>query len=108
MSALAALDVVGLRDRAAHKPSELSGGQQQRVAVARAPVTGPALVLAGEPTGNLDHASTAEVLAVFDRLHAQGRTIVVLTHGDEVAARAERVVRVSDGRIVGDDRLVPA
>ena len=106
--ALAALEMVGLAERAGHKPSELSGGQQQRVAVARALVTGPALVLADEPTGNLDHHSTHDLLAVFDRLHAQGRTIVVITHEDEVAARAERVVRVSDGRIVGDDRLVPA
>ncbi|MDQ0379112.1 ABC-type lipoprotein export system ATPase subunit [Amycolatopsis thermophila] len=71
-------------------------------------MTAPALVLADEPTGNLDRGSTSDVLAVFDRLHARGRTIVVITHEDEVAARAERVVRVSDGRIAGDDRLVPA
>ncbi|HET9138683.1 ABC transporter ATP-binding protein [Actinophytocola sp.] len=100
--ALAALDLVGLSDRAGHQPSQLSGGQQQRVAVARALVNAPALVLADEPTGNLDSESTAEVLAVFDRLNALGRTIVVITHEDDVARHAERVVRVSDGRIVAD------
>ncbi|HWD05361.1 MAG TPA: ABC transporter ATP-binding protein [Amycolatopsis sp.] len=101
--AVAALDMVGLTGRAKHLPSELSGGQQQRVAVARALVTGPALLLADEPTGNLDHASTEDVLGVFDRLNAQGRTIVVITHEDEVARHAHRVVRVSDGRIVADE-----
>jgi putative ABC transport system ATP-binding protein len=100
--ALAALELVGLTDRAGHLPSELSGGQQQRVAVARALVNSPALVLADEPTGNLDSASTSDVLAVFGRLNAQGRTIVVITHEDEVARHAARVVRVSDGRIVSD------
>ncbi|MGH8918645.1 MAG: ABC transporter ATP-binding protein, partial [Actinomycetes bacterium] len=84
--ALAALELVGLSDRAKHLPNELSGGQQQRAAVARALVTGPALLLADEPTGNLDRASTADVLGVFDRINAQGRTIVVITHEDEVAA----------------------
>ncbi|MFI5605834.1 ABC transporter ATP-binding protein [Amycolatopsis sp. NPDC051903] len=101
--ALAALEMVGLTERAKHLPSELSGGQQQRVAVARALVTGPALLLADEPTGNLDRASTDDVLGVFDRLNAQGRTIVVITHEDEVAEHAHRVVRVSDGRIVSDE-----
>ncbi|MEV0065500.1 ABC transporter ATP-binding protein [Amycolatopsis sp. NPDC050768] len=102
--ALAALEMVGLTERAKHLPSELSGGQQQRVAVARALVTGPALLLADEPTGNLDRASTEDVLGVFDRLNALGRTIVVITHEDEVAEHAHRVVRVSDGRIVADER----
>ena len=102
--ALAALEMVGLSDRAKHLPNELSGGQQQRVAVARALVTGPAMLLADEPTGNLDRTSTEDVLGVFDRLNALGRTVVMITHEDEVAAHAHRVVRVSDGRIVSDIR----
>ncbi|GAA1035005.1 MULTISPECIES: ABC transporter ATP-binding protein [Amycolatopsis] len=101
--ALAALEMVGLTDRAKHLPNELSGGQQQRVAVARALVGGPAMLLADEPTGNLDHASTVDVLGVFDRLNALGRTVVVITHEDEVARHAHRVVRVSDGQIVSDE-----
>ncbi|HEV7978308.1 ABC transporter ATP-binding protein [Amycolatopsis sp.] len=101
---LAALEMVGLSDRAKHLPNELSGGQQQRVAVARALVTGPAMLLADEPTGNLDRASTTDVLGVFDRLNALGRTVVMITHEDEVAAHAHRVIRVDDGLIVADDR----
>ncbi|MDD7967408.1 ABC transporter ATP-binding protein [Actinomycetospora lemnae] len=97
--AQAALSLVGLQGREDHRPNQLSGGQQQRVAVARALVTTPALLLADEPTGNLDSASTADVLGLFDRLHAAGRTIVLITHDDEVAERAERVVVVSDGRL---------
>jgi putative ABC transport system ATP-binding protein len=102
--ALAALEMVGLSDRAKHLPNELSGGQQQRVAVARALVTGPAMLLADEPTGNLDRTSTTEVLGVFDRLNALGRTVVMITHEDEVAEHAHRVIRVDDGLIVRDDR----
>lgn len=100
--AMAALDVVGLGDRTANRPGELSGGQQQRVAVARALVTEPRLILADEPTGNLDSASTADVLDFFDRLHAHGRTIVLITHEHDVAARAERTLVIRDGRIVDD------
>jgi putative ABC transport system ATP-binding protein len=102
--AQAALELVGLTDRADHLPSELSGGQQQRAAIARALVTAPALLLADEPSGTLDSASTAEVLGILDRLHAAGRTIVLITHEDEVASHASRVVRVVDGRIVADAR----
>nr|WP_281288933.1 ABC transporter ATP-binding protein [Actinomadura syzygii] len=105
--ARAALRLVGLGERVGHEPNELSGGQQQRVAVARALVTAPALLLADEPTGNLDTASTAEVLAILDRLNAQGRTVVVITHETEVAAHAKRTLRLVDGRIVEDVRNAP-
>ena len=97
--ALDALARVGLADRAHHKPGQLSGGQQQRAAIARALVTDPALILADEPTGNLDSVSTADVLALLDELHAAGRTIVLITLEAVVAARADRIVRVFDGRI---------
>jgi putative ABC transport system ATP-binding protein len=100
--AAAALRGVGMGDRTEHSSNELSGGQQQRVAIARAIVTNPALVLADEPTGNLDSRSTEEVLAIFERLHHSGRTVVMITHEDEVATRAERLIRLADGRLVGD------
>jgi putative ABC transport system ATP-binding protein len=98
----AALAQVGLSDRAGHKPNQLSGGQQQRVAVARALVTAPSLLLADEPTGNLDSRSTADILDLFDRLHGSGRTIILITHEDEVAERAGRVIRLRDGDVVSD------
>ena len=104
--ALDALDRVGLADRVGHRPGELSGGQQQRVAVARALVTDPALILADEPTGNLDSVATEDALALFDELHAQGRTIVLITHEIEVAERARRIVRVRDGWIQSDGHRV--
>jgi putative ABC transport system ATP-binding protein len=97
-----ALATVGLSDRLDHTPNQLSGGQQQRVALARAIVTDPAIVLADEPTGALDSRSTAEVLEMFDALYAQGRTVIVITHEDEVARHARRVIRLRDGRILSD------
>jgi putative ABC transport system ATP-binding protein len=100
--ALAALEQVGLADRVGHEPNALSGGQQQRVALARALVTAPALLLADEPTGNLDTASTAEVLRILDRLAAAGRTIVLITHERDVARHARRIIRLVDGRVVED------
>ena len=100
--AAAALTSVGLADRAHHKPSELSGGQQQRVAIARALVTDPAILLADEPTGNLDTKSSEEVMGLFHDLHRQGRTIVLVTHEADIARHAERVVRLRDGVIVAE------
>ncbi len=100
--ALAALNVVGLGDRISHEPTELSGGQQQRVAVARALSTRPALLLADEPTGALDSKSTHDLLDLFDQINAAGRTVVVITHEDDVAARAKRIVRMRDGKIISD------
>jgi len=100
--AITALERVGLGDRVDNRPGELSGGQQQRVAVARALVTEPAMILADEPTGNLDSKSTADVLGLLDELHGAGRTIVLITHEHEVAARAERNLVIHDGQIVSD------
>ncbi|GFO63586.1 ABC transporter ATP-binding protein [Geomonas paludis] len=97
--ALALLAQVGLADKAGSKPSQLSGGQQQRVAIARALVNDPALLLMDEPTGNLDSASEAEVLEILRKLHVQGKTVVVVTHNNEIAQKAEQVICVRDGRI---------
>ena len=101
--AIEALGRVGLEGRMGHRPGELSGGQQQRVAVARALASDPAMILADEPTGNLDSRSTADVLLLLDELHASGRTIVLITHEADVAARADRVLHVRDGRIMDAD-----
>jgi putative ABC transport system ATP-binding protein len=102
--ALAALESVGLLERAKHLPSELSGGQQQRVAIARALVTDPAILLADEPTGNLDSESSVEIMKVLRDLNDQGRTIVLITHEPDIAAFSQRVVRLRDGIIVSDER----
>jgi putative ABC transport system ATP-binding protein len=105
--AVHACELVGLHNRMHHIPSELSGGQQQRAAIARAMVTDPAIVLADEPTGNLDTASTLEVLQLFADLNAAGRTIVMITHEHDVAAHAKRVIALADGEIISDERRAP-
>ncbi|MEA3286583.1 MAG: ABC transporter ATP-binding protein [Candidatus Marinimicrobia bacterium] len=101
--AIAALERVGLGDRTHHKPNELSGGQRQRVAVARALVNDPAIILADEPTGNLDSKTGEEIMALFDDLHEQGNTIILVTHEEHIAAHANRVVRLLDGKIAVDE-----
>jgi putative ABC transport system ATP-binding protein len=102
--AMRVVERVGLADRMEHKPFELSGGQQQRVAVARALANDPLIILADEPTGNLDSTSGADILGVFDELNQQGKTLILVTHSDEVSERARRVIRLRDGQVESDDR----
>ena len=97
-----ALEKVGLRNRMDHKPSEMSGGQQQRVAIARAIAQAPPVILADEPTGNLDSGSTQEIMEILKGLHKEKRTVILITHDNEIAARAKRIIRIMDGKIVAD------
>jgi putative ABC transport system ATP-binding protein len=104
--AMEALEQVGLGDRIHHRPNEMSGGQRQRVAVARALVTKPSIILADEPTGNLDSRTGDEIMQLFDRLHQGGNTIILVTHEESVARHARRIVRIRDGRIAEDEIVV--
>jgi len=103
--AAAALESVGLAQRARHRPDEMSGGQRQRVAVARALVMHPAIILADEPTGNLDTAASIEIMNLFDRIHSEGNTVIVVTHEEDIARYTERIVYLRDGKIESDENL---
>ncbi|MCD6455089.1 MAG: ABC transporter ATP-binding protein [Candidatus Aminicenantes bacterium] len=97
-----ALEIVGLKDRMYHKPNELSGGERQRVAIARAIVTRPSILLADEPTGNLDSKAGEEIMKIFEELHSHGNTIIVVTHDPNIASRTERIIKLKDGQVVND------
>ena len=99
-----ALEAVGLGERKSHRPAEMSGGQQQRVAIARAIAQAPPIILADEPTGNLDSSSSQEIINILRKLHAEGRTIILITHDPGVASQAERIITISDGKITGDEK----
>jgi putative ABC transport system ATP-binding protein len=100
-----ALERVGLGERATHKPTELSGGEQQRVAIARALVNQPSLILADEPTGNLDSSATTEIIRIFLQLHQEGITVILVTHEMDVAMQTQRIIRLLDGRVISDEKV---